>query len=260
MLGGNLIGGFAHARDLGYVGELMRRYNTPERIVETLEIAEKHGINSINTAAMYDVGALQAYWKKHGQRIKWIASITPCPMSANPYEEIDAAVRGGAHAIYMWGGAADGLVKRKDMEAMKRIAGRMRKTGLPTGVGAHSLSVIVACEKARLDVDFYQKTFHTRDYPTAQRPEETAEFGSYDNAWCYNAGEVVEVMKKVEKPWIAFKVMAAGAIPPRKAFQYAFDKGADFVLAGMFDFQVAEDAQIARQALANVKRTRPWRA
>jgi type II secretory pathway predicted ATPase ExeA len=29
-------------------------------------------------------------------------------------------------------------------------------------------------------------------------------------------------MKTVEKPWIAFKVMAAGAIPPSDAFKYAF--------------------------------------
>jgi hypothetical protein len=67
-------------------------------------------------------------------------------------------------------------------------------------------------------------------------------------------------MKTVEKPWIAFKVMAAGAIPPKNAFRYAFEKGADHVLAGMFDFEIAEDANIAKTAMADVKRTRPWRS
>jgi hypothetical protein len=47
---------------------------------------------------------------------------------------------------------------------------------------------------------------------------------------------VIDFMKTVKKPWIAFKVMAAGAIPPRKAFRHAFNGGADYVLAGMFDF------------------------
>jgi hypothetical protein len=77
--------------------------------------------------------------------------------------------------------------------------------------------------------------------------------------WCGNPEETAEFMKGVAKPWIAFKVMAAGAIPPRDAFRYAYGNGADFILAGMFDFQIAEDAQIARDTLAALKnRARPW--
>ena len=33
--------------------------------------------------------------------------------------------------------------------------------------------MIVECEKRKLDVDFYQKTFHTHEYYTAPRPGET---------------------------------------------------------------------------------------
>ncbi len=54
--------------------------------------------------------------------------------------------------------------------------------------------------------------------------------------------------------------MAAGAIPPEDALQYVFNNGADFSLLGMFDFEIEKDATIARQVLANVQRTRPWRA
>ena len=45
MLGGNLIGGYAHSRDLAYVSTLTRRYNTDSKIRETLEMAEAQGIN-----------------------------------------------------------------------------------------------------------------------------------------------------------------------------------------------------------------------
>src|ERR1035441_10687737 len=44
IMGGNLIGGWSHSRDLAYVSTLMRRYNTDAKIRETLELAETKGI------------------------------------------------------------------------------------------------------------------------------------------------------------------------------------------------------------------------
>ncbi len=261
MLGGNLLTGFSHARDLRYVSQLMCHYNTDAKITETLALAEKHGVNSLNIhIGQINHKALVQYRKDHGNTMKWIVAVYASPMLDDPFESIDQAVKAGADVLYLWGVAADGLVQQKNMDLLKRTVDKMRATGLPIGIAAHTMGVIVECEKAGIDVDFYQKTLHTRNYPTAQRPEEKGEFGSYDNAWCRSSEEVVECMKTVKKPWIAFKVMAAGAIQPREAFQYSFDNGADFVLAGMLDFQIEEDVGIARKVLAKVNRSRPWMA
>ena len=69
-------------------------------------------------------------------------------------------------------------------------------------------------------------------------------------------------MKKVDKPWIAFKVLAAGAIHPREGFKFAFENGADFICVGMFDFQIREDAAITTRILSELSKTgraRPWK-
>ena len=48
ILGSNLMGGYSHSRDLAYVGPLMQAYNTEEKIMETLALAEAEGINTIS--------------------------------------------------------------------------------------------------------------------------------------------------------------------------------------------------------------------
>ncbi len=66
-------------------------------------------------------------------------------------------------------------------------------------------------------------------------------------------------MNHLEEPWIAYKILAAGAIHPEKAFPHAFNSGADFICVGMYDFQIVEDCNIALDSLANINRVRPWR-
>src|SRR5210317_223712 len=47
LIGGNLIGGWAHSRDLMYASKLFTSYNTEAKVFETLELAQACGVNTI---------------------------------------------------------------------------------------------------------------------------------------------------------------------------------------------------------------------
>ena len=257
--GRNPIGGCAHSRDLGYVSALARRYNTPEKIRETLELAEQHGITAMNTHVSQDNSSLFDHWK-NGGKMKWFAQVGHDP---NGYSQIDKAVDQGAAGLQIWGVAAEDLLAENKFGRVIEMVQLIKSKKRAAGVGAHDLRVIQECEKVGAEVDFYQKTFHSHDYYTAPRPDETGACGNHDNSWCSDPQAVIDTMAKISKPWIAFKILAAGAIRPDAAFPYAFVNGADFILVGMFDWQIAEDAALARRVLHIVtrpgsKRTRPW--
>jgi len=253
FLGGNLIGGWAHARDLMYVSALLKAYHTPEKVFDTLQLAEEHGFTCINTHP--NAGPLiQQYRKERGGKIVWL--VQGFVGDDGDLSGIRASIDQGADAVYIQGGVGDRLVKSDRLDLLGKAVEFMKKSGKLAGIGGHDLNVVLACEAAGLGVDYYVKTLHTHDYWSATGPDGTKK----DNTWCDDPQATIRTMAGLKKPWIAFKVMAAGAIPPEKAFRYAFESGADFVMAGMFDFQVAHDAKATRKALANLKRERPWQA
>jgi len=252
ILGGNLLTHYTHSRDLKYVYSLTAHYNTEAKILETLALAEAHGINTLSMHNPPGPMNILKRYRREGGKIQWII----CPTA-----ELDEKMEGytkqvkelvdeGCEAIYLWGVRGDQHVSKMDL--VKKAVEIAKGMGVPSGVGCHNTQVVVECEKNKIPADFYIKTFHHHDYPSAKL--------NHDSMWCQNPEETAKVMSMVEKPWIAFKVMAAGAIPPKNAFKYAFENGADHILAGMFDYEIAEDVETAKSVMADVKRSRPWRS
>jgi hypothetical protein len=260
MLGGNLMSGHAHARDLSYVSRLMREYNTDAKIRQTLELAEHHGITTMNSWVMDRNQPVFDHWK-NGGKMNWIAQVRLDGKGG--FDQARRAIDEGAAAVHMTGDAAEQLLHRNQFETVARMLQFIQSRKCPAGVGAHDLRVIMECEKQALQADFYAKTFHAHDYYSAPRADETGAVGRHDNSWCSDPEAVVECMAAVQKPWIAFKILAAGALSPRAAFPHAFNSGADFILVGMFDWQIEENSTLAGRVLGAVlgaksKRTRPW--
>ena len=98
ILGGNLIGGWAHSRDLMYVSSLLRAYNTESKVFETLSLAERSGVTmvQVNPACF---GVVERYRKEQGGKIQAMVCIHPDPDEAETREEIKDLVGRGADAL-----------------------------------------------------------------------------------------------------------------------------------------------------------------
>ena len=264
LLGGNLLTHYTHSRDLQYVYNLAAHYNTDDKIIETLALAEQHGINTLIVHTVpRTLNTLKKYRQEQGGKMQWII----CPTApvkddlAEYAQQVQELVDDGTEAIYLWGVHADTLAAKGRGDLIAKAVALVKEHGIPSGVGAHDFKVLEACAEHNVDPDFYIKTLHHHKYPSGPKPEElTQPYSEIPGYWCRDPQEVIDFMADVDKPWIAFKVMAAGAIPPADAFQYAFENGADHIVAGMFDFEIAEDAGIVNDVLAKVARTRPWRS
>jgi len=263
ILGGNLLTHFTHSRDLKYVYTLAAAYNTDEKIMETLALAEQQGINTVSMHnPPHPISVLRRYRVERGGKIQWIICPTaPVKPDLSEYRRhVEELIKDGCEGIYLWGVHADSLAAQGKIDLIAKAVELPKEFGVPSGVGGHSLEVVKACEKHGVPADFYIKTFHHHNYQTAPKPDQIkGPYEEFPGYWCANPEETAEFMQTVKKPWIAFKTMAAGAIPPKSAFRYAFQKGADCVLVGMFDFEIAEDVKIAQETLAGARgRARPW--
>ncbi len=249
IIGGNLISGYAHSREIIYVSSVLRHYFTEEKILETLQIAEENGINTaILRLDDRTIKILKRYRKERGGKIQWLAQIKPKPLDMT--SDAKKAIDNGAVGVFSHGGVGNKFFADGHIGLFGKLVSFAKENGAIVGIGGHSLDVPMAVEEEGISPDFYFKTLNTVGYES-KTPKETIAF-----------------MEKVKKPWVAFKVLGAGYIHPGKTrrkvpqegFKYAFENGADFACVGMFDFQIKDDVAIAKEAVSATKdRKRPWR-
>lgn len=277
--GGNLLSGWCHQRDLLFVSQLAQAYLTETKQFDTLELLEQSGVNAM-TIDMIQLDIVNRYKKERGGKMQTLVSVRedwgsweePDWRALKP--QIDRTIEQGPSTLFLHGGYCDRLVqaaKPGSVEVLGKAMDYIRRQGFGAGLGSHALDVPQACDQAGIAPDYYVKTFHHDQYWSATPRDRRKRFcvdgpqyldhnEFHDNIFCIDPEATAEYMLEKKRPWIAFKVLAAGAIHPRNGFKYAFENGADFLAVGMFDFNVAEDVQLAGGVLKEIKRERPWMA
>ena len=269
VAGGNLIGGWAHSRDLHYVPSLFRAYNTEKKIFETLMLAEKAGINTINIG-FPTMETMNKYKKLTGSKIKVIVQVAPDNEKKDIYVNINKAIDMGMDIIQIQGNWCDWLVRDNEFDIIDKMMNKIRENGITAGLASHTIDSLIACEEQGIIPDYYMKTMHHDNYWSAHPRENRFPFEVdgkkysdhnrfHDNLFCLFPDRTVEFVNRAKVPVMGFKVLAAGAITPEDGFNWAFKNGADFICVGMFDFQIVNDVNITIDTLNNLQgRTREW--
>lgn len=269
VAGGNLVGGWAHARDLIYASTLFKAYNTEKKVYETLMLAEQAGINSINIG--FPTNELIAKYKKAtGSKIKVISQIHPDMEKEDYFVNIDKAIDFGVDIVQIQGNQVDWLVRDNRIDVVEKMMDHIRKQGYVAGLAAHTVDALIACEEYGIIPDYYMKTMHHDNYWSAHPIENRVPFEVdgknysdhnkfHNNCFCLFPDKTVEFVNRATVPVMGYKVLAAGAIQPEDGFNWAFQNGADFICVGMFDFQIVDDVNTTIDVLNNLNgRMRGW--
>ncbi len=269
VAGGNLVGGWAHARDLIYASSLFKAYNTEKKVYETLMLAEQAGINTINIG--FPTNALIAKYKKAtGSKIKVISQIHPDMENEDYFVNIDKAIDFGVDIVQIQGNQVDWLVRDNRIDVVEKMLDHIRNQGYVAGLASHTVDSLIACEEHGIIPDYYMKTMHHDKYWSAHPIENRVPFEVdgknyldhnkfHNNCFCLFPDRTVEFVNRATVPVMGFKILAAGAIEPIDGFNWAFKNGADFICVGMFDFQVVDDVNITIDVLNKLEgRQREW--
>ncbi|MDZ7722654.1 MAG: hypothetical protein U5R06_07515 [candidate division KSB1 bacterium] len=156
------------------------------------------------------------------------------------------ALDNGASAALIMGNMGDQWIRDGKFDLVGEVLEYIKSKKVPAGLAGHELVTIKDAEEHHLGADFYMKTLHSNRYWSWQPDESKQDWviDNYDtdNYWARTPEATIQYMESLDKPWIAFKVLAAGALSPEQGFKYVFENGADFACVGMFDFQIVENA------------------
>jgi len=235
VVGCNQFNGFSHFNPL--LDTLMREWNTPERVAETLRSCERNGINTWQYSHHDHAQAGLELYRAGGGKMKLVAV-------AGPKDSVDDMIKQvKPEALYYHGEVTDTAFKKGNMDAVREFTKKIRQAGILVGVGTHQPEVVAHIEEQGWDVDFYLLCVYKRTRSPEEWSKITSEVPISPNE-VYLPGDparAYKVVRQTKKTCFVFKILAAGRLTRSKemiddAFRTAYEsiKPHDCVVIGMY--------------------------
>lgn len=205
ILGSNPFWGYSHQS--GDRDREMREYHTDQIIVKVLDEAAANGITALASPPDKRWVELYTRYLAGGGKLKiWIGQCHGEPEKME--EEIDYAIKGGAKAIFIQGHRTEVEFDKGNFDRLRAWVDRIKAAGLPAGLAGHYPQMHLEIEKRKLPTDFYYQCFYN--------VTKSGDWGEGERK------AAVETIRQIEKPVVAYKILAAGRLPAQEAFEYAF--------------------------------------
>lgn len=210
IVGDNPITGHSYVED--YVtGKDMIKYYSTENVLKLLFEMEAAGVNTmLPLAHPYIIRVLQEFRYAGGKMNFIFQPFMPMSQPASMHEMMSLEPIGIYHQgtttdyNYETGNNATTLAQIKQF--------REGMPGVPVGIGTHRPDVIEMCEKEGWEVDFYMACMQNarKGREREQSGFLTGKTKAHLKFYPEDRPVMLETLKKVDKPIIAFKIFAGG--------------------------------------------------
>jgi len=255
ILGSNPFSGFSHQG--ATLDRDMRQYYTVETIKRTLHEAETVGINTLIARTDFHVIRMLEEYCNEGGVLQWFAQT--CPEVGDHKMCVTRAARGGAKACHIHGGVMDHLLAQDALDEIPDVVAMIHDNGMLAGMAGHTPAVFEWAEAQHIDVDYYMCSYYN-PIPRVANAEHVS--GTAEQYLDEDRISMLDLIRRLSKPVIHYKVLAAGRNDPAQAFATVAShlRANDAVCVGVFTRDqpdmVRTDVQLFEAAVAQVSSNR----
>ena len=261
IVGDNPFNGHSYITDK-IPGSEMKEFYTAEKILEALFEIEANGYNTmLPLADPFIIRLLQEYQRAGGKMQFIFQPYMPMNQDVSMRQIMSLNTIG----IYHQGTTTDYLYETGRKDEIVEMIKKYHTMGIPVGLGTHRPDVIKLSESEGWPVDFYMACMQNGRRNREGEPSGFLTGKTKENLSFYACDRpiMLECLKKIDKPVIAFKIFAGGQMfygkneeEKRAAIKGAYEevftalKPDDFAAIGVFQRdgnQIKEDADLYKE-------------